>query len=601
MEPNLLYSSMEASLLGQAFLNENGEFIYVNQSFCESIGYARDYLLTLNLQSLVILGEEEGYEQTGSFLKKGIKGFQIEKMILHGEGYLQSITFTIDDISPDQSLFLVQLDRLSLPAESEDNSPLLASIRGRDEVRLPKKILDGIKDAIITISLDGQFLYVNDEAERMFDLSWEEIQRLDFWTFLQGDKHELSKRIYPLLAGEEYVEVEYFKENKQTWYDVRAYRADDQVTLYFINITNRKQMEQELRDSELRYKSLVEHTPETISVHDGQKLIYINPAGEKLFRAQGQVELIGKRLSELFLLDDAKRIEEEGRLLLDEKNRVLSSIFTLRCLTGQLLEVEATTTLIHFRGKRAFRTILKNISERKHMDDLIRKSDKLSVVAQLAAGVAHEIRNPLTSIKGFLQLFEREKEYNGKYLSLVMEELARVESIIYEYLTLAKPNHDTRFEQVHLDNLAKQVMTLLETQTIMKNVSVELESENIPSVYGSEKQLKQVLINLIRNALDAVEPKGEIKIRLLKHSENKVCIQVEDNGCGISKERMERLGEPFYSTKEKGTGLGLMVCYKILQHHGGAIKVHSEVGTGTRMDVILPVYEASKLTEKVLQ
>ncbi|WP_100406842.1 PAS domain S-box protein [Bacillus solitudinis] len=584
--------SFEASLVGQAFVNRQGEFQLVNSSFCQSVGYNQEHLLSIKLQSLIIQEDE-------CLLNEGAQGQQFEKMILHGEGYLQSFIFTIEDLLIPDSLFLVQLDRICLPVELPD-SPLVVSVHGRDEVRLPKKILDGIKDAIVTVSLNGQFLYVNDEAQSIFELSGKELKDLDFWSFIQEDKHEFLKKIYPLLVGEDYVEVEFFKEKQQTWFDVRAYRSDDQVTLYFINITNRKQMEQDLRDSELRYKSLVEHTPETISVHDEKNLIYINPAGGKLFQTDKLHELFGKPLMELFLEQDVRCLLENIKLLLAEKSKVLSSILTLHCMDGQVKEVEATTTVIFFRGKPAFRTMLNDLSDRKKMDDLIRKSDKLAVVAQLAAGVAHEIRNPLTTIKGFLQLFERDKEYNSRYLTLVMEELGHVESIIYEYLALAKPNHQSQFEKVNLKELIFEVTTLLERQMIMKNAGVKLDFEDVPLTFGSEKQLKQVFINLIRNALDAVGPNGVVIIRLFKYTDNQISIQVEDNGCGMTKERVERLGEPFYSTKEKGTGLGLMVCYKILEHHCGLIKVNSQLGKGTKMEVILPSYEGKPRKEALL-
>ncbi|GAE24799.1 sporulation kinase [Halalkalibacter wakoensis JCM 9140] len=235
------------------------------------------------------------------------------------------------------------------------------------------------------------------------------------------------------------------------------------------------------------------------------------------------------------------------------------------------------------------------------MDDLIRKSDKLAVVAQLAAGVAHEIRNPLTTIKGFLQVFQKEEKYNSFYLNLVMEELERVESIIYEYLTLAKPNFENKFQKIDMVHLVNQLITLTEAQSNMNNVKLDFEYEQVPMIYGLEKQLKQVLINLIRNSIEAIAEKGVITVRIANHPHNQICIQVEDNGCGIPKERIERLGEPFYSTKEKGTGLGLMVCYKIIEHHNGVFNIYSKEGFGTKMEIILPTSVAMETNEALPQ
>ncbi|TWI57862.1 PAS domain S-box protein [Halalkalibacter nanhaiisediminis] len=596
MNLSILTAGFESSLLGQAIINESGKFLFINQSFCQTIGYAKERLSTLSLQAIIIEENENDMSNFQFILKKGIRQAQFQKNILHGEGFLQSITFTITDISSGNEVaYHIQTDKLMMPSNLRNSQQLTDIINERDEVRLPKKILDGIKDAVITIRLDGQFLYANEEAERMFGKREDELLEKNFWEYLELDQNkELSNKIYLLLAGEDYIEIEYYLENLQCWYNVRAYRSDERVTMYFMNITNRKKMEQELRESEKRYRSLVEHTPETISVHDGENIIYMNPAGNKLFGATNRKELVGKKLSELLARQELTRVKENNRLLLAGKKRVTTAIVTIKKLDGTMLEVESTSTIILFRGKPVFRTILKDISERKKVDDLIRKSDKLSVVAQLAAGVAHEIRNPLTTVKGFLQLFQNEESYNGYYLKLMMEELERVESIIYEYLTLAKPNYEQDFQNIRIDTLLKQLLTLTETHSNMINIKLEFNAEEVPIILGLEKELKQVFINIIRNAMEAVEENGIISVRVRNHPDDFVCIQVEDNGCGMPRERIERLGEPFYSTKERGTGLGLMVCYKIIEHHGGILNVYSEVNRGTKVEIILPTLKKRK-------
>ncbi|ADC50896.1 PAS/PAC signal transduction histidine kinase SpoIIJ-like protein [Alkalihalophilus pseudofirmus OF4] len=597
-------ASENRTRVAQAFLDRNGTIIEINHKWSELFGFKTGELLYTNINEMLgdrlftsVFFESDLFEpklpnkdsvqqkssQVNGDFFADLKQFKKLKVQTNGiSGIDTTLTCILTPIQMNEREYLLQV----MQSHSED-----ADTAFQPNEAFARKILNGIKDGIITIKLDGTFLFVNDKAERLLGMSGEQFNGRDFWSLLQMDQPGLSKKVYELLSGEESIQVEYYIDEMKAWYDVRAYRIEDQVTLYFTDCSKRKEMEHDLRESERRYKSLVEHTPETISVHDGSKLIYINPAGEKLFKAANRKELINKKIEALYKADDFKRIRENARLLLSGKKKMTTSVFELQCLDGSKVDVEATSTVILFKGKPAFRTILKDVSERNRMDDLIRKSDKLSVVAQLAAGVAHEIRNPLTAIKGFLQLFQREKEFNEQFLDLVMEELERVESIIYEYLTLAKPNHESTFDNLHLQPLVNKVMTLVETQSIMKNVQIDFEYENVPPICGSEKQLKQVLLNLIKNAIEAVDVNGEIVIRLLNHAEDQICIQIEDNGCGISSERIARLGEPFYSTKEKGTGLGLMVCYKIIEHHQGILTIHSEEGAGTRIDVILPVYE----------
>ncbi|MFC0473553.1 ATP-binding protein [Halalkalibacter kiskunsagensis] len=592
---------LEASLQGQAIVNEQGEFLFVNSAFCDQFGYSKEEVLLLSIESFFINEECKGPIEEKLF-ERGMIKKQIEKVILHGKGYLQSTLLTITDVSSDGEVYFhVQLDRLMTFGTESDLSLLEVSIHNRDQVRLPKKILNGMKDAIIAIRLDGQFLYVNEEGEKVLNKKWSDLVNDDFWSFLKQDQSEkLIMKFYQLLVGEESTQLEYYHSFSNQWFDVRAYRLDDQVTMYFINTTDRKQMEKDLREKEENYRSLVENTPETITVHDGHKLIYVNPAGETLVGPSNYQKLCSTTFSELLSNQDYARFRENVHLLLSGKKAITNTIYTLLLEGEDKLEVEATTTVITFRGKRAFRTILKDISERKKVDDLIRKSDKLSVVAQLAAGVAHEIRNPLTTVKGFLQLFQKEQEYNSFYVNLVMDELDRVESIIYEYLTLAKPNFETSFQELDVLTLVSQILTLTKTQSNMNNISLEYENENVPMIFGLEKQLKQVIINLLRNSIEAVEGNGVITIRVLNHLRNQVCIQVEDNGCGIPKERVERLGEPFYSTKEKGTGLGLMVCYKIIEHHNGVLNIYSEEGKGTKVEVIIPASSSGVIKNEVL-
>ena len=590
---------LEASLQGQAVVNKKGEFLFVNQAFCEQLGYSKKDLLLLSLESFIINDVEDELLKEEPMLKKGFYQQQLERTLLHGAGYLLTILFTVTDVTTNDTLtFHVQLDKLNTKIQNRNYPLLKAKLHERDEIKIPRKILDGIKDAIVAIRLDGQFLFANTEAERILTRKGETLTNCDFWSILKKSNSEkLFQKVYLLLAGEEYTELEIYKESFDEWYDVRAYRSDNQVIIYFINITVRKKMEKKLRENEMKFRSLVENTPETISIHDGKNLIYINPAGKKLFGIDevNKAGLIFKAI----VAEDHNRARENIRLLLNRKRKVTSSIYTLTKCNGEKLEVETTTTLIMYRGKTAFRTILKDISERKKMDDIIRKSDKLQVVAQLAAGVAHEIRNPLTTVKGFLQLFQKEQSYNPVYLSLVLEELVRVESIIFEYLTLARPNSEQEFKEIDVHQLVSQVLTLTKAQSNMNNVTVEFEYEQVPNIYGLEKKLKQVVINLLKNSIEAFQEYGTIHVRILNYPDKQVCIQVEDNGCGIAHERIERLGEPFYSTKEKGTGLGLMVCLKIIEHHNGVLNIYSRVGIGTRMEVIIPADNRYGISENI--
>lgn len=220
-------------------------------------------------------------------------------------------------------------------------------------------------------------------------------------------------------------------------------------------------------------------------------------------------------------------------------------------------------------------------------EELLRKSEKLAVVGQLAAGVAHEIRNPLTSLKGFIQLL-KEGKCNETYFDIIEAELERLNEIVDEFLLLGKPN-PTKKTYNHISEMLQHVVKLLEGQALLHHVTVQcFVAEQLPPLYCDENQLKQVFINIIKNAIEAMPNGGILRIEARQRLDS-IFICITDEGCGIPKERMATLGEPFYSTKEKGTGLGLMVSFKIVEAHGGEMKIHSEEGKGTTVCLRFPI------------
>lgn len=243
-----------------------------------------------------------------------------------------------------------------------------------------------------------------------------------------------------------------------------------------------------------------------------------------------------------------------------------------------------------------------DITEQKKMEEWMKKTEKLSLVGQLAAGVAHEIRNPMTSIKGFIQLTKSTKECKETYIDIILAELERTEAIIYEFLALAKPNEPGILEKTSMIDLLEKVVTFFEAQAFIRGVTIETKYIRDSVIQCNTNQIKQVFINIIQNAIEACDCNGKIVISLKEKESQHVVIEVEDNGCGIPVERLQRLGEPFYSTKEKGTGLGLLVTYKIIEAHKGKLNFKSEQGRGTTVEIELPKRIVSVIKdEKVAQ
>jgi two-component system sporulation sensor kinase A len=262
--------------------------------------------------------------------------------------------------------------------------------------------------------------------------------------------------------------------------------------------------------------------------------------------------------------------------------------------TGQTVWGVLSITLVRDVDGRPLNYImqLQDVTQKREAEELLRKSDKLSAVGQLAAGVAHEVRNPLTVLKGFAQML-LSGEPNNSYYPLMLSEVERIESIISEFLMLAKPQV-AKFEPTDFLVLAKQVFSLMETKAIMYNVQIQTDfSLQDAIVECDENQIKQVLINMIQNAIEAMPGGGVIHFAVKQRGSDTLVISIADNGSGIPEDRIPRLGEPFYSSKEKGTGLGLMISYQIIQKHNGHITVRSKLNEGTIFAITLPYRQGS--------
>lgn len=226
--------------------------------------------------------------------------------------------------------------------------------------------------------------------------------------------------------------------------------------------------------------------------------------------------------------------------------------------------------------------LFENMIETILLDNKIQHAERLNVIGHLAASVAHEIRNPMTVIRGFMQIFSKESfipDSKKQFLNLMIVELDRAEQIINDYLTLAKPNMNEA-DEIDLKDQLKFVKEIISSYAILNNVHINENLEIGLKLKGSKEKLNQVFINLLKNAIEASPNGGDISIVAYRTNSN-IIVEISDYGIGLSSEALKRLGTPFYSTKEKGTGLGLMVSYGIVDAMGGKIVVKSEINKGT--------------------
>jgi diguanylate cyclase (GGDEF)-like protein/PAS domain S-box-containing protein len=362
-----------------------------------------------------------------------------------------------------------------------------------------------------------------------------------------------------------------------------------------VDITKRKHFEESLKLSEAKNRIIVENTSDLILILDDNGIIqYASPSHEGLLDLDITL-MHGKPLLEYIEPKRREWTQEKFEEMLQTKTPFQYE-FSYKLDNGYILYFDTKWIPILDENNDIEQIIVasRDITEKKRTEEFIQRSEKLSVVGQLAAGVAHEIRNPLTAIKGFLQMAEQEKD-ELKYTDIMLSEINRIEDIIKEFLALSK-QQVKKVSKVNSQTLLQNVITLFSTQAVLNNVEIIQEfDEDLPDIDCDQNQMKQVFFNILQNAVEAMTNSGVIRIQVAQLNEDYVRFRFIDQGAGISLERLRKIGEPFYSTKEKGTGLGLMISHKIIQEHEGTIQIDSVVDQGTTVEVLLPIHRKSEL------
>ncbi len=352
-----------------------------------------------------------------------------------------------------------------------------------------------------------------------------------------------------------------------------------------------------LEESEEKYRQLTEESPVAILVkkENSEQYSFINETGVQLFKANSKEEVLMQPIRKLIHPSDYERIEnlkkerEKGHYALECR---------LVCINGDVIDAEVKSIPLVYQGEPALHLMIRDITELKRSREFMQQTEKLTVVGELAAGIAHEIRNPLTSLKGFTQLLGDRMDANHEYMDIMLTEIDRINTIVSELLLLAKPSK-IEFKQINLAEILESIITLMSAQANLFGVNIELissKSLNEYYIFGIEDKIKQVFINLLKNAIESMEDGGELVIQV-EEQEEQIEIKFIDGGCGIPHELISKLGQPFFTTKESGTGLGLMVCYSIIESHYGTMLINSINGEGTTVSVSLPQYRI----ETVLQ
>lgn len=351
------------------------------------------------------------------------------------------------------------------------------------------------------------------------------------------------------------------------------------------------------------YVQVLDNVEDAVAAIDRDgRIALVNPAAQEFF-GLSERQSLGRPFEELFagqenLLYLIRTALRNGRSISDYENILLHRP------PAPPTPVSVTVSPIFTeRGSREGAVlIVRDLSRVRELEETVRRADRLSILGTLAAGLAHEIKNPLGGIKGAAQLLDMEISANStlkEYTEVMIREVDRVNDIIEELMDLARPR-PPQFTQVHLARILGDIALLQREACRDREIDFALTLDpSIPPIRGDENLLTRLFLNLVKNAGEAIDTKGRVdivtKVSSDYHLSNPgsrpaplIVIEVRDNGKGISPEDLDDIFTPFYTTKSRGSGLGLATCQKIVNEHQGLLKVESVPGEGTTFSVFLP-------------
>ncbi|WP_425801395.1 response regulator [Desulfitobacterium sp. Sab5] len=256
--------------------------------------------------------------------------------------------------------------------------------------------------------------------------------------------------------------------------------------------------------------------------------------------------------------------------------------------SGKPREGLLSTEILDLKGEKCLLSVITDVTEQLRFEKEMARLGRLDLIGEMAAGIAHEIRNPMTTVRGFLQMMSTRPEFqeNREFFDLMISELDRANSIITEFLSLSK-DQVLQLKKDNLNTLLETLFPLFQADAFNRKNDVRLELEQIPDLVFDQREVRQMILNLVRNGFEAMPHGGTLTLRTI-NKKREVILEIQDQGKGIEPFILEKLGDPFFTTKENGTGLGLSVCYRIAEKHNGRISVKTS-SLGTTFSIHFPL------------
>ena len=604
-------SLVESGGAGIAVVDMEGKITFSNDTLCRMAGYFREELL--GKKFLDFVHPEDRDRDAQLFLEalgQDKTGIHLETRVLHKGGHIIWLYTSPVELKINDKIvgFSVIVQDITEHKRAEE------TIRQNEEKY--GTILEEIDEHYAEIDARGNFTFINEAMCRYFGYSKEEMIGMNYKTYTPPESLKQRLEVFSEVfktGKPKYWQLfeDIVKDGSRRLVEISIFPLKDSkgeiVGLRSIgrDVTDRKQAELDLKESEERYRLLAENSLDVIFTTDmNTQLAYISPSVRYLTGLGAEEILIMLRQNRLtaeslgISLRDGHRFQQSLKALAEDPSRTEVFEFALKHREGYInwAEVQMSIMRDKFGQAAGILGIIRDISQQKKMTERLVSADRLASLGEMAAGLAHEVNNPLTAVMGFSYLLTQNPDTPADVrndVDAIYREGKRAAEIIRNFLTFARGQKPEK-QAIYINDILEEVLKLRHNQMEKENIQVNLSLwEDLPAIQGDISQIQQVFLNIILNAeyfMYRTNKRGTLTVNT-KLTDGKVIVVIRDDGPGIASEAISRIFDPFYTTKDvgEGTGLGLSICHGIVMEHGGTIFAESEPGQGAALTVELPV------------
>lgn len=559
---NYIYTSPSYSLLGYNEKELQGQY-------CLNLLHPEDRALA--------------FHKLEEWKKQGWGNYTYRGLNKNGSAiWLESVGKLIE--TPTSSEFIIISRDISESKRAEE------ALRSSEE-RL-REITDNMLDGIALLNRDGVINYVSPSCQNLLGYSPEVVLAKTNLELVHPDeRRQFLYVVNQAIRKQSSVRLEFRCRHAQGYYiwleAVGNVLIDDNnhykgLVVAFRDIEARKQAEQRILKNESQIKEQYDYLNNLINTmnefcytyNQDFNLTFVN---KKTTDGLGYTreEMLGRPIFDIVHPDDREMVRAiaQQRLKHLDVGRYEHRII---CKNGQELLVRIKGSPIVHNGKIVGAFVLcDDITEYRKLQSEMTRLDQMHTLGEIAAGIAHEVRNPMTTVNGFLQLLLKDGEFNDKreYLEIMIEELNRANGILGEFLNLTR-NKIVDLKACPINQIVRSLAPLLQADAFLSDRTIVLKLGDVPDLLLDVKEIRQLIINLVRNALEATPRGGMVEITT-RQEKDIVSLSIKDQGKGIPEDIKEKLGTPFFSTKDTGTGLGLAICFGIIERHNARLEIDS--------------------------